>query len=85
MMNIGDKVEKIGGYKYPGIVVAKFTKLDPAATGAIQERFVVECTEPAVSGMLHIFREGQLQKVEEKTPTRKWWSWNWEKEISYDT
>ena len=85
MINIGDKVEKIGGYKYPGIVVAKFTKLDPAATGAIQERFVVECTEPAVFGMLHIFREGQLQKVEEKTPTRKWWSWNWEKEISYDT
>ena len=85
MINIGDKVKKISGYKYPGIVVAKFTKLDPAATGAVQERFVVECTESAVSGMLHIFREGQLQKVEEKTPTRKWWSWNWEKEISYDT
>ena len=85
MINIGDKVEKIGGYKYPGIVVAKFSKLNPTVTGAAQERFVVECTEPAVSGMLHIFREGQLQKVEEKPPTRKWWSWNWEKEISYDT
>ena len=76
MMKVGDKVEKISGYKYPGIVVAKFTKLDPAATGAVQERFVVECTEPTVSGMLHIFREGQLKKVEKEKSARKWWSWN---------
>ena len=85
MLNIGDKVKKISGYKYPGIVVAKFTKLDPAVTAAAQERFVVECTEPAVSGMLHIFREGQLKKVEEENPARKWWPWNWGKEISHDT
>ena len=82
MMKVGDKVEKIGGYKYPGIVVAKFTKLSPAATGAVQERFVVECTELAVSGMLHIFREGQLQKVEKEKSARKWWPWG--KEDYYD-
>ena len=81
MLKIGDKVEKISGYKYPGIIVAKFNKID-----STQERYVVECTEFAVSGMLHIFREGQLKKVEEEviTPTRKWW-WPWGKETCYDT
>ena len=85
MINIGDKVEKIGGYKYPGIVVAKFTKINLTVAADVRERFVVECTEPAVSGMLYIFREGQLKKVEEEKPARKWWPWNWGKEISYDT
>ena len=82
MINIGDKVEKIAGYKYPGIVVSKFSKLNPTVTGALQIRFVVECTEPAVSGMLHIFQEGQLQKVEKRKSARKWWPWR--KEDSYD-
>ena len=68
MMKVGDKVEKISGYKYPGIVVAKFKTIDN-----MKERFVVECTEPAVSGMLHIFREGQLKKLVEEKPVRKWW------------
>ena len=71
MMKVGDKVEKISGYKYPGIVVAKFKTIDN-----MKERFVVECTESAVSGMLHIFREGQLKKVVEEKPARKWWPWN---------
>ena len=57
-MEIGDRVEKISGYSFPGIVVAKFKKVDPT-----QVRFVVECTETAVSGMLHIFRYDQLKKV----------------------
>ena len=78
MMKIGDKVEKISGYKYPGIVVARFNKLN-----STQERFVVECTESVVSGMLHIFREGQLQKVEKEKSARKWWPWG--KETCYDT
>ena len=78
-MKVGDKVEKISGYKYPGIVVAKFKTIDN-----MKERFVVECTEPAVSGMLHIFREGQLQKVEKRKSTRKWWPWEKEKGICYD-
>ena len=41
-MEIGDNVEKINGYKYPGVVVAKFKKIDN-----MKERFVVECTEPS--------------------------------------
>ena len=60
MIEIGDSVEKIRGYKYPGIVVAKFNKLD-----SIEERFVVECTAPATAGMLHIFHEDQLKKIED--------------------
>jgi len=80
MMKVGDKVEKISGYKYPGIVVAKFNKI-----GSTQERFVVECTESAVSGMLHIFREGQLKKVEVIKPPKKWWRpWEKEKGTCYD-
>ena len=77
-MEVGDRVEKVSGYKYPGIIVAKFNKIDSG-----EERFVVECTASIVSGMLHIFREGQLKKVEEK-PDRKWW-WKWGKEVCYDT
>ena len=80
MMKVGDKVEKISGYKYPGIVVAKFNKI-----GSKQERFVVECTESAVYGMLHIFREGQLKKIEVIKPLKKWWRpWEKEKRTCYD-
>ena len=81
MLKIRDKVEKVSGYKYPGIVVARFNKIN-----STEIRLVVECTEPTVSGMLHIFREDQLKKVEEEviTPTRRWW-WPWGKETCYDT
>ena len=79
MMKIGDRVEKINGYKYPGIVVARFNKLN-----STEIRLVVECTEPTVYGMLHIFRESQLKKVEGITSTKRWW-WPWGKEICYDT
>jgi len=79
MLKVGDRVEKVSGYKYPGIIVARFNKLN-----SIEIRLVVECTEPTVYGMLHIFREGQLKKVEVITPTRRWW-WPWGKGICYDT
>ena len=78
-MKIGDKVEKISGYKYPGIVVARFNKLN-----STEIRLVVECTEPTVYGMLHIFREDQLKKVEKERSAKKWW-WLWGKETCYDT
>ena len=78
MIKIGDRVEKVSGYKYPGIIVAKFNKIDSG-----EERFVVECTASVVSGMLHIFREGQLKKVKEKKSVKKWWPWG--KESFYDT
>jgi hypothetical protein len=55
---IGDKVEKVTGYKWPGVVVAVFDTL------AGQRRVVVECTAEAVQGALHIYNENQLKIVE---------------------
>jgi len=69
-MKIGDRVEKVSGYKYPGVIVAKFYKIN-----STDERFVVECTEFAVFGMLHIFNESQLRKVKKEKSARKWWNW----------
>ena len=56
--NLGDKVEKVSGYKWPGIVVAVFDTL------AGERRVVVECTAPEVAGALHIYNEKQLAIVE---------------------
>lgn len=56
-MEEGDKVEKASGYKYPGIVVSKFKTLSG------QVRYVVECTVPECSGMLHIYSESNLIKT----------------------
>lgn len=51
-MNIGDKVEKVGGdYTFVGTIVAKFTKL----SGAV--RFVVEDDR----GVLHVYSEKNLR------------------------
>ncbi len=56
-LNIGDKVEKIGGdYTFIGIVVSKFGKL----SGKI--RFVVEDDR----GILHVYSEKNLKKYENK-------------------
>ena len=55
-MRVGDKVLKIKGYQYPGIIVAKFKKLDSTT-----ERLVVESTSPDTKGMLHIFSKKNLQ------------------------
>jgi hypothetical protein len=57
-LTIGDKVEKVTGYKWPGVVVAVFDTL------AGERRVVVECTAEAVKGALHIYNEGQL-KIQE--------------------
>lgn len=51
---IGDKVEKVSGYKWPGTVVAVFNTL------AGERRVVVECTVLEVIGALHIYNEQQL-------------------------
>lgn len=56
-MQIGDKVNKVSGYKYPGIVVAVFHNLKG------DDRYVVECTVPEVAGMLHIYNRNQLEKA----------------------
>jgi len=56
--NIGDKVEKTSGYKWPGVVVAVFHTLSG------ERRVVVECTVPEVSGALHIYNETQITKIQ---------------------
>ena len=57
-MKVGDRVLKIKGYKWPGIVVADFV------TTANDRRIVVECTAPEVAGALHIFSPEQLRVTE---------------------
>ncbi len=52
---IGDKVEKITGYKYPGIVVSVFVTTEKKL------RYVVEADHRDFEGMLHIYSPEQLQ------------------------
>lgn len=54
MFKVGDKVEKVSGYKWPGVVVSVFDTL------AGERRVVVECTVSEVKGALHIYNEQQL-------------------------
>lgn len=56
-MQIGDKVQKTKGYKWPGVIVADFktTKGD--------RRLVVESISEGTEGALHIYNEGQLEVV----------------------
>jgi hypothetical protein len=56
----GDRVRKVKGYKYPGVVVAAFTNLRG------DWRYVVECTVDEVAGMLHIYNEEQLEAAGEE-------------------
>jgi hypothetical protein len=56
-MQVGDHVQKIKGYRWPGIVVSVFSTL----SGDI--RVVVECTVPEVRGALHIYSLEQIEKV----------------------
>lgn len=51
---VGDRVEKKDGYRFPGEVRAVIVKIDG------ELRYVVECTAPACAGMLHIFKGSQL-------------------------
>lgn len=53
--DVGDKVQKVNGYCWPGVVVSVFLTLDR------QTRYVVECTVPEVAGALHIYSESQLE------------------------
>ena len=54
---IGDQVEKVSGYKWPGTVVATFYTLE------MKPRYVVECTVPEVAGALHIYAPEQLRRA----------------------
>jgi hypothetical protein len=53
---LNQKVQKLDGYKYPGIIVAIFTTTE----GKI--RYVVEADHPDFRGMLHIFTDAQLEE-----------------------
>lgn len=55
---VGDKVRKVKGYSWPGVVVACFQTLSG------QWRYVVECTVPEVAGALHIYNGEQLEVIE---------------------
>ena len=57
-LKVGDKVEKVSGYKWPGVVVSVFDTL------AGERRVVVECTTIEVAGALHIYNEKQLKVME---------------------
>lgn len=54
-MKVGDQVQKVRGYKFPGEIRSVF------GTKSGQPRFVVECTVPGLEGMLHIFNAEQLE------------------------
>lgn len=58
MIEIGAKVQKTKGYRWPGVVVAAFE------TTAGKLRYVVECTVPEVAGALHIYSPEQIEVVE---------------------
>jgi hypothetical protein len=57
-LKVGDKVEKVSGYKWPGVVVSVFDTLSN------ERRVVVECTVAEIAGALHIYNEKQLKVVE---------------------
>jgi hypothetical protein len=57
-MQVGDKVRKVSGYAWPGVIVAVFETL------AGHTRYVVECTVPEVSGALHIYSPAQIERVD---------------------
>jgi hypothetical protein len=56
---VGDKVRKVKGYSWPGIVVSAFRTLSG------QRRYVVECTTLEVAGALHIYNAEQLELASE--------------------
>jgi hypothetical protein len=50
------KVRKIKGYKYPGVIVSIFYTLDKNV------RYVVEADHPDFRGMLHIFSDNDIEE-----------------------
>jgi hypothetical protein len=53
---VGQAVQKIKGYKYPGIILVAFKTLDGKA------RYVVEADHPDFRGMLHIFSDADIEE-----------------------
>lgn len=59
---VGMRVQKVKGYRWPGVVVADFYTLSR------QRRIVVECTVPEIAGALHIYNTEQVEEVEACKP-----------------
>lgn len=57
-MKVGDQVEKVTGYRWPGVIIGVCTTL------AGKTRYVVECTVPDVAGALHIYSPDQIKEVD---------------------
>lgn len=53
---VGQKVKKLVGYKYPGVIVSVFYTLEKRV------RYVVEADHPDFVGMLHIFSDHDLEE-----------------------
>ncbi len=64
-MKVGEGVEKIKGYRWPGVVVAEFMTLSG------QLRYVLECTVPEVPGALHINSPDKIVRVEWAVDTER--------------
>lgn len=56
---VGDKVRKMGGWEWSGVVVSCFETLDG------KPRYVIECTMPQISGALHVGDGMQFQRRED--------------------
>jgi hypothetical protein len=69
----GDKVMKISGYSFRGVVIAIYQKLngewrmDVEIPGAEfpASCLCINCSDPNGAGMIHIFNPDQFRKVQE--------------------
>jgi len=59
-IEVGSKVFKMKGYKFPGVVVSKFKTLNG------RTRYVVECTVPECAGMLHIYSMNDIARSKDQ-------------------
>lgn len=57
-LKLYDRVEKVSGYKFPGVIVSVFQTI------AGETRYVVECTSEGTRGILHIYNGSQLKRTE---------------------
>lgn len=53
---IGDFVQKVRNYPFPGIIIAR------GHTTHYEARYIVECTAPGVEGCLHVFGNRDLAR-----------------------
>lgn len=54
---IGEQVQKVKGYKFPGVVIGTALKRDG------RRLYLVECIAYGVEGVCHIFGEADLEPL----------------------